>query len=333
MLVASLFFSACDEDTTGPVQRIGAVAQVQLNGTRPEFYLQDLAGADRQRIHFTGAVDPFPQNSPLVPAFRDENLLALGHVRWSPNGQKIAMVGAVAFDQSEVVIVDANGANARVASPNTQIILSDVEWSADGNQIAYAMSTLPHALGVELFITDLQQNQVRKVTTAAGWTAYSAELRFTADASQLFYARTTGEAVGFVPNYLSQLRSINLASGQVQVVRDGMVGEVNAIARDGSWVLLLRHMSLRGNGRYDRQLIRRNLTTGQETVLVANGDIQYARLLPGDQQALVVIDVSTVANVNDYRYSTIELNGGSLRSVPGTGPTTTNVAVHPTVTK
>ncbi|MGH7468418.1 MAG: hypothetical protein ACRENP_10585 [Longimicrobiales bacterium] len=49
-----------------------------------------------------------------------------------------------------------------MASPNTQIILSDAEWSADGRQIAYAMSTLPHALGVELFVTDLQQNRIRR---------------------------------------------------------------------------------------------------------------------------------------------------------------------------
>ena len=82
------------------------------------------------------------------------------------------------------IIVDADGSNARVASPNTQIILSEVEWSANGNQIAYAMATQPHALGVELFVTDLQQNQVRKITTGAGWTVFSAELRFNADASR-----------------------------------------------------------------------------------------------------------------------------------------------------
>ena len=229
------------------------------------------------------------------------------------------------------MIIDADGSNARVASPNTQIILSDVEWSADGNQIAYAMSTLPHALGVELFVTNLQQNQIRKVTTGAGWTVFGADLRLNADASRLFYSRTNGEAVGVVPNYTAELRSIDLTSLQVQTVANGVIGEINAIARDGSWVLLVRNIAVTGNGRYDRQLIRRNLATGQETVLVEHGDIQYAKLLPGDQEALVVIDAATSPSTNDYRFSTVALNGGNAREVLGTGASTMRVAVHPNV--
>ena len=89
---ASLIVSACDSDANGPELQRGAVAEVELNGTRPELYLQDLSGAGRQRIHFNGATDPFPQNSPLVPPFTDENLRALGSLRWSVNGQRIALV-------------------------------------------------------------------------------------------------------------------------------------------------------------------------------------------------------------------------------------------------
>src|SRR5262245_17719680 len=109
VLVAGLFISACENDSTGPVQPRGTVAQVEFNGTRPELYLQDMSGSGRQRIHFDGAVDPFPENSPLVPRFEDAKLRALGPLHWSADGTRLALVGAVAFDQSQVVILDASG--------------------------------------------------------------------------------------------------------------------------------------------------------------------------------------------------------------------------------
>jgi hypothetical protein len=325
---ASLLFSGCDGDPAEPHDNAGTLAAVELNGTRFELYTQSLTGSGRERIHFDGADDPFPENSPLVPPFTDANVIALGPMRWSADGERLALVATLAFDQSEVVIIDRNSSKARVSSPNTQIILSDPEWSADGRQIAYAMSTLPHARGVELFVTDLVQNRIRKVTAQAGWTVLGAGLRFSHDAGQLFYSRTSGQAVGTVPNYTSELRAVDLSSGQLRTLVNGLIGEVNAIAADGSWVLLLRNAGILGNGRYDRQLIRRSLTTGQENVLVNNGDIQYARLLPGDQEALVVTDVST-SSQHDYRYGTVAVSGGSLRPVIGTGAATRSVAVHP----
>ena len=335
LFAASLFISACDSDsTTGPTtSEGGALAEVVLNANKHELYLQSLVKESRTRVRFNGAIDPIPGNSPAVPALTDENLRALGAMQWSPAGDRLAFVATVAFDQSEIVVIHNNGQNARIASPNTQIIMSDIEWSADGNHIAYAMSTRPHATGIEIFTTDLTQNRVKQLTTGTGWTLFSGALRFNANATQLSYGRTTGETdVGGATNRISELKRVDVHSGAVQTIASGLVGEIQAIARDGSYVLLLRSKGTLGGGRYDRQLIRRALLSGAEQVLVNGGDLQYAKLLPGDAEVMVVWDVGT-GSTNDLRYAVLPIMGGSLTILPAVGPDTRSVAVHPTVVR
>ena len=83
----------------------------------------------------------------------------------------------------------------RVASVNQQIILSGIDWSADQRYLAYAMSTLPGARGVEIFTTDLQQNTVRKLTTGSNFGGTGASLRLNPDASQVYFSRTATPAL------------------------------------------------------------------------------------------------------------------------------------------
>ena len=70
---------ACSDDSevTGPeTPATATVAFVELEGTRPAFYIQKSDGTARTRIHFNGAVDEVPGNSPLVPPLTDANILA-----------------------------------------------------------------------------------------------------------------------------------------------------------------------------------------------------------------------------------------------------------------
>ena len=62
-LVAALLTTvACSDDgVSGPdTPELETVALVELQGTRPAFYIQKSDGSDRSRIHFTGAVDQVP---------------------------------------------------------------------------------------------------------------------------------------------------------------------------------------------------------------------------------------------------------------------------------
>ena len=84
LLMAAIFTTtACSEDdVSGPsAPELATVAMVELQGTRPAFYIQKSDGSERSRIHFTGALDEVPGNSPLVPALTDENILAIRSVK------------------------------------------------------------------------------------------------------------------------------------------------------------------------------------------------------------------------------------------------------------
>ena len=81
-LAALLSAIACADDgkggpTSPDTAEAQTVALVELEGTRPAFYVQKADGSRRTRIHFTGAVDEVAGNTPLVPALTDANILAL----------------------------------------------------------------------------------------------------------------------------------------------------------------------------------------------------------------------------------------------------------------
>jgi len=72
-------------------------------------------------VHFTGAVDEVPGNSPLVPALTDASILGLRSVKWSPDGSRIAFVATVAFDQAEVDGGQLD--SARLTVDDSQVVL------------------------------------------------------------------------------------------------------------------------------------------------------------------------------------------------------------------
>ena len=158
-LLTTIACSSDDDKVAGPGNPEPAeqqtVALVELAGTRPAFYIQKSDGSGRTRIHFNGAVDEIPGNSPLVPALTDANILGLRSVKWSPDGTRIAFVATVAFDQAEVVVMKADGTDVRIVSPNYAYVLGDVDWSPDGTRIAYIMATQPGLRGLELFVSDV----------------------------------------------------------------------------------------------------------------------------------------------------------------------------------
>lgn len=321
-----LALSACGNDEVtnpGPSSTVkSTVASVEYVGTRAALFL-DTGTRQRNRVVFNGATDPIPGNSPLLPPMADANLLALGPLSWSPSGNKLAMVATLAYDQSEVVVSGADGSVPRVASPNTQIILSAPDWSPDESKIAYAMSTLGHALGVDLFVTDLTTNQVQRLTTGLNYSQVGGSIRFSSDGRFVFYSRPVSEGGAPLFDKVCEVWRIELATGERIRLADGINGTVQAISRSGTWALVIRRTGVLPGGDFDRALLRVSLAgSGPEVDLVPKGLVQYARLTNDDLRALFAIGESTVAGSVTVTFRSVPAVGGEVVAVRGTGTQT-----------
>jgi Tol biopolymer transport system component len=315
--MALVLTTACAEDSaTGPRSpdsTTGApVALIELDGTRPAFYLQNADGSERTRIHFTGAVDEVPGNSPLVPALTDENILALRSVKWSPDGTRIAFVATVAFDQAEVVVMDADGTDPRIVSPNYAYVLGDVDWSPDGKRITYIMATRPSLGGLELFVSDVAgAPKVTQVTTGSGYRGLGGTIRFASTGTAVWVSQVTGEQGGPLFESIGAVRRVDLATGAITSVKESMAGEVQSVSHTGQWALVMRHKALT-NGVYDNQLVRVPLVgTGPELLLVDGGQLDFARLTSDDTRLVLLR--------NGSRFGVLGAAGGTEQAVRGTG--------------
>jgi hypothetical protein len=317
VLAVAAVAGGCETSTVGPEDGGSAslVALIGQEGNRPALYVQAADGTQRRRIRFDGAEDPIPGNVTMLPRLEDGNLLALGPVSWSPDGKKLAVVATLAYDQSEVVVMNADGTGARVASPNMQIILTNVDWSPDGRKLVYGMSTLPRAAGVDVFMTDLETNRVQRLTTGAN---IGGELvRFDASGLGVLYAKNVGSRQTPVYDRLSRIVRVELASLEARTVADSIPGTVEGIARTGTWALLLRNETVVTGQDDVRQLVRAPLAGAAPPVLVARGYILLARLSADDRWALVVSDADPSPGGSSPVSSVVSTQGGTPQRLKG----------------
>ena len=289
------------------------LATIEIDGREPALFIQDAAGGNRFRVHFRGVHDRVEGNYPQrYLKVSDETIRALGPAKWSPDGRQLAIVVTVGFDQSQVVVMNADGHNIRVASPNGQIILGDIDWSLDSRFIAYAMSTLPNAQGVDLFVTELATSAVSRLTSE-GRTNVFDEYRFDERGGGLWLTQFEGWSEDGM-HRVSRLYHVAL-DGTKSGVDAKLVGDPQGIARDGRWALVLRDAK---DGRGIRELVRQPIGEGEETVLTA-GLLHYAELLEGDAEAVVVsaddsgvraFEIFGIAAARDYR-GTLPVDAGA----------------------
>lgn len=284
------------------------VAEVEYVDDQPALFVQDGNGANRQRIHFDGAADSIPGNGAGLDVV-DGEILALGPLRWSPDGRRLAVVVTLAFERSEVVVVDADGSNATVASVNTQIILSRPDWSPDGTRLAYAMSTLPLASGADVFQTDLTTSTVTRVTDGANVGGPGGELRYASDGEAVLWSKATSGGDDPLADPKSAVKRIALGTGVITDVASSLEGEVQGLFRDGTRALVARNESLDAGGRTVRSLASVPLDGRGTEIELANGVLQYAVVMEGDARALTVIDVSTDPSAPKIAYVTLPVTG------------------------
>ena len=326
LLVAALLVTtACsDDEVAGPGEaELETVAMVELQGARPAFYVQKSDGSERTRIHFTGAIDEVPGNSPLVPDLTDDNILAIRSVKWSPDGTRLAFVATVAADQSEVVVMKADGTDARIVSVNYQYIVGDIDWSPDGTRLAYIMATLPSLRGLELFVSDVVgAPRVTKITTNSGYKGLGGTVRFASNGTAVWISQLTGEGAAPLFEKVSAVYRVELASGEIGVIKENIVGEVQAVAHNGAWALVLRHNSI-ANGVYDDRLLSVSVmaTSPGERTIANGGSLDYARLTADDSRGLFLRGSET--------FTVFESFGDATRSVRGSGAEPLSADVKP----
>ncbi|MBC7895490.1 MAG: PD40 domain-containing protein [Cytophagaceae bacterium] len=311
----------CDLDSTAPASTptIARIASTEWLGTRAGLFIQQ-GSAERVRVTFTGAVDEIPGNSPYVPPVRDENFRALGPISWSPDGSRLAMVTTLAFDQSEVVVVNADGSNARVASVNSQIILADPDWSPDGTRLVYAMSTMAHAQGVELFTTNLATNHVQRLTHDRRYRPVGGSVRFASTGSSILYGTVISEGGAPLFESQSEIWRMDLATGASTKLAS-VTGTVQGVARSGAWALVLKRKAY-VDGDYDYALVREAIGGGTSTTLIDGGRLAYARLTNDDARAMVVRNESPVRGESALHWYTLPTTGGTMAAVRGTNGAT-----------
>jgi len=320
-LTAAALFSlaACSDDDkiVGPAQdgtEAQTAALVELEGTRPAFYIQKTDGTGRTRIHFNGAVDEVPGNSPLVPGLTDANILALRSVKWSPDGTRLAFVASTAFDQAEVVVMKADGTDPRIVSPNYAYIVGDVDWSPDGTRVAYIMATQPGLRGLELFVSDVAGSgtpRVTKVTTNSGYRGLGGTIRVASTGTAVWISQVTGEQGVPLFESVGAVQRVDLATGAMTPVLQNIAGEVQAVSHTGAWALVIRHKSLT-NGVYENQLVRIPLVgTGPEQLLVDGGQLDFARLTTDDSHAMLLRSGTS--------FSVLDSFGANSRTIRGSG--------------
>jgi Tol biopolymer transport system component len=287
---------ACSDSTNEPLfERQPRVAITVFEGTQP-MLLSGLAdGGGRTRILFTGVTDPIPDNLPgLIPS--DENLRALGSPSMSADCSRIAVVATVAYDQSEIVVVNRNGSGGReVASVNTQMIGSNPEWSSNRDKLAYTMSTKPSFGGLDLFVTNLATHTVTRLTTDERLDL--AAIRWSIDDSAIYYTRRRVSTASVLGEWVTDLVRINVATGAEQVVASGIVGNVTAISRAGTRVLLTRRVPTTGAD--STEALIESTVGGGERTLVESGAV-WARYLRDDSHAVIVQAAQTGGSASQY---------------------------------
>jgi hypothetical protein len=310
-----LLGAACSSETVttpDPNTILSLIAYTTRVSNQAALFVRQLPDTTTARLHFANVADQIPGNyAGLV--VDDAHLIALGSPSWNPEGTRVAVVATVAYDQSEIVVMDASGASAAVASPNTQIIASEPQWSPDGGKLAYTMSTLPGFQGIDLFVTDLTAHTVRRLTT--GRSIANAAIRWSNDGSAIYYARTMATTASDPDNWRSEVVRVDVASGQAQSVATGILGQITAISRTGGRVLLTRNLGT------THALYEATIGAGERQLSATNA--AYARYV-GQTDSRILIVGSTGPDARSFEL--LDLANNTRSPITGV-PADASVAV------
>ncbi len=254
-----------------------------------ELHVQARDGSGRTRIHFADVTEFAPNVGSPAPAVTDANIVTLGPMRWSPDGDRLAVVVGLGADISEVVIVDLAHQTLAEASLDLHVVTTGLDWSLDGTRLGYGLSTDFLVTQTELFVTDLVAQTSTQLTDNSDPDFDLAEVRFDEAGQALRAGRRIppagpGEAT-------DEIVSVDLAT-QTMTSLGTVTGTATSLARSGGWALTVR---LPSPG-LDRWLGQHDLVNDEVIeVLPPAAQVRWAQLLDGDGAALVAVEPTSAA--------------------------------------
>ncbi|MFO0557847.1 MAG: hypothetical protein U0269_07490 [Polyangiales bacterium] len=311
--------ASADAPTDAGALRPLWLATVEQEGPRPALYVQRPDGTERRRLRFDRVTNSIPDNVDPVLEVRDDRIIAMPYLTFSPDGGQLAVVLSVAHDESQIIVLDLAAGTGRVASLNMQYIMGPAAWSADGNTLAYAMNVaLPITQRLDLFTTTLSTMAVRRVTNTNGvpgiGNGIGLRTRVAGDGTLLFGVSTGDTGAPLFDRITGVRRS--LLDGTISDVALSITGMAHEASRDRASVLVARHTSVGGDGTFDAQLVLRSASAGAERTLLASGQIIAAEFDATDRYALGLIDHWTAASdVHSYEWRVVEIATGAVESV------------------
>lgn len=88
---------------------------------------------------------------------------------WSPDGQFIAYVSSNSADSGKLCLINVKSHVQNCPSALENVLGLGIRWSPDGKHIAFSGS---HNNGYDIFIWDIETNQVRRLTDNSGYINY-----------------------------------------------------------------------------------------------------------------------------------------------------------------
>lgn len=296
----------------GPHQeRPMRVAYVEYTAAgRPLLWVQRPDGSERRQLRFTGVTDDVPGQDPSAPTVTDDHVRSVHQLAWSPDGVHLALVVSTAIDQSEVVVLDADAGGGVVVSYNAQYVMPALDWSADGRQLAYVMSTQPRAGALELVVSDVPARRWRRVTTGANLRGLSVQLRFVPDGRTVLVSRVEDQGTSAPWDWHCTLLRVDVATGARPTVERLFTGRIDAVSRDLAAVYAMRNRD--GGG---QTLVARGTGISSPETTVADGaTLVAAAATPRDGTLLLTHDARTAGSTdNAWQYRVLRLPDATTR--------------------
>lgn len=210
------------------------VGYVDMATAVPRLMAKNLGLAEPVAMSFEGARDRIDGNTPS--SLVDNNLIYMARPRWSPDGQKLAVIVGTADGLSRIVVVNVADTTEvpQVASINTGTIVA-YDWHPGSNRLAWAMES--EGAAVDLYTTDLEFHLVKQITDTG--TLVKPRVRWSTEgdailASSIEYTVDDGTLV--MP-YTRLDRYDTIAGNPTEVTAD-VPGLTHDLDRAGSFMLM-----------------------------------------------------------------------------------------------
>lgn len=297
-----------------------------FDGQQPALFVLDDDGTARSRIHFDGVTDNVPGNlPPFILPVRDASIRALGPVRWSPDGNRLAAVVTVAFDQSQIVIMNADGSDKRTASANTQIIMSGIAWSPDGGKLAYTMSTVG-AGAIDLFVTEIQSSRVTRLTDGGSLSVPGVSVAWSADGDAVIWSEVTGTGPEPLFQRISRVNRLDIDTDKESTLGFDVPGQIFDISNDAEHVVIVRRAADAGTQFLEDVVVRR-LEDAQETMLTAVPEpIEWAAFTADGERVIVA---SPLLAGSGLRFRLFRLDGSDETELTAADANATSLDLAP----